>query len=328
MDDIIESIQQDILRPEVGLNTILLKAKLLAYYLKNNRFKEWVKYELDGYSDPDIVPDYRIIHTPLLAYISNGSNGCKNLPISLYKTPDWFRETADKIHFSPGIKTVEEYAVSKHSINFSWVAEQIAIWNLYYNLPGYGGHQCYEVNRPVSSSVFAQILLTVRSRLQDFVLELSDLPWKMPKDSSLLSDQIERLVSLTIYNNAQGGNVATFDQREQQVQNQNNAVHDINIKGDINIGTIQNTNDFIRELQKVKSELSKAGDAQIIDAEILTDADYEIATAIQEAKKATPNKNFVLKAIENAKNLLSKSAGAVELVTALINLIAAGITLF
>lgn len=327
MDDIVESIQQDILRPEVGLNTILLKAKLLAYHLKNNRFKQWVKYELDGYSDPDIVPDYRIIHTRLLAYISNGWNGCKNLPISLYGTPDWFRETADKIHFSPGIKTVEEYAASEDSINFSWAAEQIAVWNLY-NPPGYGGHQCYEVNRPVSSSVFAQILLTVRSRLQDFILELSDLPWKMPKDSSLLSDQIEQLVSLTIYNNAQGGNVATFDQREQQVQNQNNAAHDIKIKGDINIGTIQNTNDFIRELQKVKSELSKAGEAQIIDAEIVTDADYEIATAIHEAKKTTPNKNLVLKSIEQAKNLLSKSASAIEFVTALINLIAAGITLF
>ncbi|MEH2461999.1 AbiTii domain-containing protein [Nostoc sp.] len=327
MDDIVESIQQDILRPEVGLNTILLKAKLLAYHLKNNRFKQWVKYELDGYPDTDILPNYRIIYTPLLAYISNGWNGCKNLPISLYSTPDWFQETADKIHFYPGIKTVEEYAASQNSITFAWSAEQIALWN-YYNPLGSGGHECYEVKRPVSYSVFAQILLTVRSRLQDFVFELSDLPWKMPKDSSLLSDQIEQLVSLTIYNNAQGGNVATFDQREQQVQNQNNAVRDINIKGDINIGTIQNSNDFIRELQKVKSELSKAGDAQIISAEIVTDADYEIATAIQEAKKATPNKNFVLKAIENAKNLLSKSAGAVELVTALINLIAAGITLF
>ncbi|MFM6024371.1 MAG: hypothetical protein ACKPER_15830, partial [Dolichospermum sp.] len=99
-----------------------------------------------------------------------------------------------------------------------------------------------------------------------------------------------------------------------------NAARDINIKGDINIGAIQNTNDFIRELQKVKSELSKAGDAQIIDAEIVTDVDYEIATAIQEAKKPTPDKNFVLQAIEKAKNLLSQNTAAIPLVTALVNL--------
>ncbi|MFM7406256.1 MAG: hypothetical protein ACKO3K_06235 [Cuspidothrix sp.] len=318
MNDIVERIQEEILNPEVALHTILLKAKLLAHDLKNDRLKQWVKYELDGYPDIDKVPDYRIFNTPLLAYIFNGYNGHKSLPISLINTPDWFRETANKIHFYPGIKTVEECAISQDSINFGWSAEYIAIWNEY-NPLGPGGHQCYQVNRPVLPTVFAQILLTVRSRLQDFILELSDIPWKMPKDS-VLNDQIERLVSLTIYNNAQGGNVATFDQRNQKVQNQNNAARDINIKGDINIGAIQNTNDFIRELQKVKSELSKAGDAQIIDAEIVTDVDYEIATAIQEAKKPTPDKNFVLQAIEKAKNLLSQNTAAIPLVTALVNL--------
>ncbi|MBD2570783.1 hypothetical protein [Anabaena lutea] len=326
MDDIVERIQEEILNPEVALHTILLKAKLLAHDLKNDRLKQLVKYELDGYPDIDKVPDYRIFYTPLLAHISNGWNGYENLPISLINTPDWFQKNADKIRFSPGIKTVEEYAASQDSITFSWTANQIAVWNEC-NPLGIGGHQCYQVKKPVSPSIFAQILLTVRSRLQDFILELSDIPWKMPKDLAL-SDQIERLVSLTIYNNAQGGNVATFDQRNQKVQNQNNAARDINIKGDINIGDIQNTNDFIRELQKVKSELSKAGDAQIIDAEIVTDVDYEIATAIQEAKKPTPDKNAVVRPIEKAKNLLSKSAGAMEFVTALMSLIAAGITLF
>ncbi|QSV55828.1 MAG: hypothetical protein HEP80_20140 [Dolichospermum sp. UKL201] len=321
MDDILERIQEEILNPEVALHRILLKAKLLAHDLKNDRLKQWVKYELDGYPDIDKVPDYRILYPQLLAYIFNGYNGHKSLPISLINTPDWFQETADKIRFSPGIKTVEEFAASQENITFNWNAEQIAIWNEY-NPLGRGGHQCYQVRRPVSPSVFAQILLTVRSRLQDFILELSDIPWKIPKDSAL-SDQIERLVSLTIYNNAQGGNMATFDQREQKVQNQNNAARDINIKGDINIGAIQNTNDFIRELQKVKSELSKAGEAEIIDAEIVTDVDYEIATAIQEAKKPTPDKNFVLQTIEKAKNLLSQNPAAVPLVTALVNLSAA-----
>ncbi|MHC5718631.1 MAG: AbiTii domain-containing protein, partial [Nostoc sp.] len=229
MDDIVKSIQQDILNPEVGINTILLKAKLLAHHLKNNRFKRWVKYELDGYQNRDIVPDYRVIYTPLLAYISNGYDGCKNIQISLAHTPDWFQEIADKIHFAPGIKIVEEFSTKDDNIFFNWDAEHIAIWN-HYNPLGYGGHKCYEVRRPVTPSVFAQILLTVRSRLQDFVLELSDLPWKIIKDSAL-SDQIERLVAITIYNNTQGGNVATFDQHGQQVQNQNNAARDINIKG-------------------------------------------------------------------------------------------------
>jgi AbiTii len=40
---IIRQIQDDILSPHSRLESILLKAKVLAYYLGNDDFKEWVK---------------------------------------------------------------------------------------------------------------------------------------------------------------------------------------------------------------------------------------------------------------------------------------------
>jgi hypothetical protein len=326
MNEIVESIQKDILTPEISLSTILLKAKLLAHKLKNDSFKQWVKHELDGYPDYEGVPDYRVIHTPLLGYISNGWNGYDNIPISLYNTPDWFQETANKIHFTEGIQTVEDLALGEDSISFDWTAEQIMIWNRSNrDQLAHGGHQCYQVKRPVTSSIFAQILLTVRSRLQDFVLELSDLPWKV--EDRAMRDQVEKLVSVMIYNDSQGGSVATFDQREQQVYSQNNAARDLYIEGNTNIGKVQDTGEFIHELQKLKNQLFKASESQIIDAELVTDVDYELASAIQEARKPVPNKELVLKPMEKAKNLLSKASGATEFVTAIINLIAAGMTL-
>ncbi|MGI0494999.1 hypothetical protein ACN4EG_24705 [Alkalinema pantanalense CENA528] len=326
MNEIVESIQKDILSSEASLSTILLKAKLLAHKLKNDSFKQWVKHEVDGYPNSKEVPDYRVIHTPLLGYIFNGWNGYSNIPISLYNTPDWFQETANKVHFTEGIQTVEELASREDSISFDWPAEHITIWNLYNQEQlAHGGYQCHQVKRPVTSSVFAQILLTVRSRLQDFVLELSDLPWKV--EDRAMSDQVEKLVSVIIYNNSQGGSVATFDQRDQQVYSQNNAARDIYIEGNTSIGKVQDTAEFIRELQKLKSQLFKAGEAQVIDAELVTDVDYELASAIQEARKPDPNKEAVLKPMEKAKNLLSKASGATEFITAIINLIAAGMTL-
>ena len=54
MDDtvkIIRQIQADILSPQAGMESILLKAKVLAYYLGNDDFKKWVKNELDGYEN-------------------------------------------------------------------------------------------------------------------------------------------------------------------------------------------------------------------------------------------------------------------------------------
>ncbi|MEO1352022.1 MAG: hypothetical protein AAFW84_25010 [Cyanobacteria bacterium J06635_15] len=325
MDEIVESIQKDILSSQVSLSTILLKAKLLAHKLNNDSFKQWVKYEVDGYLNYKEVPDYRIIQTPLLGYIFNGWNGYSNIPISLYNTPDWFQETANEVHFTEGIQTVEELASREDYISFDWSAEQLMVWNLANREQlAHTGHQCRQVKRPVTPSVFAQILLTVRSRLQDFVLELSDLPWRV--EDRAMRDQVEKLVSVVIYNNPQGGSVATFDQREQQVYSQNNAARDIYIEGNTSIGKVQDTGEFIRELQKLKSQLFKAGEAQIIDAELVTDVDYALASAIQEAKKPAPEKDSVLKPMEKAKNLLSKASGATEFVTAIINLIAAGMT--
>lgn len=306
MNEIVESIQKDILSSEVSLSTILLKAKILA-----------IRKCLT----------IRVIHTPLLGYFFNGWNGCSNIPISLYNTPDWFQERANKVHFTKGIQTVGELASREDSISFDWSAEDIAFWNFCNKEQlSHGRYSCHQVKRPVTSSVFAQILLTVRSRLQDFVLELSDSPWEV--EDRAMSDQVEKLVSVIIYNNPQGGSVATFDQREQQVYSQNNAARDIYIEGNTSIGKVQDTAEFIRELQKLKNQLFKAGEAQIIDAELVTDVDYELASAIQEARKLDPNKESVLKPMEKAKNLLSKASGVTEFVTVIINLIAAAMTLF
>jgi len=326
MNEIIESIQKDILNHEIPISVILLKAKILAYELKNDRFKQWVKYEMDGYPNHKDLPDYRIIKTQLFGFIFNGWNGYKNVPISLYGTPDCFQESAGKVHYFQGIKSIERIALKEDSIYFDWTAEQIELWNQFnQDQLAYTGHQCYQVRRPVSSSVFDQILLTVRSRLQDFVLEIIDLPWKVEDRS--VHDRLEKLVSVVIYNNMQGVSVATFDQREQQVCSQNNAARDIYIEGDTYIGKAQNTDEFIRELQKLKNQLFYASENQIIDANLVADVDYELASAIQEARKQTPIKDSVLKPMEKAKDLLSKASGATEFVTAIMNLIAVGMTL-
>jgi hypothetical protein len=327
MNEIVASIQKDILSPEISLSTVLLKAKLLAHTLKNESFKQWVKHEVDGYPNEKDVPDYRIIQTPLLGYIFNGWNGYNNIPISLLHTPDWFQQIADKIYFTRGIQTVEELASAKDSISFDWSAECITFWNACNrDQLSRGGYQCHQVKRPVTPSIFAQIQLTVRSRLQDFVLELSDLPWDLK--SQAMSEQVENLISVNIYNRQQQGvSMATFDQRDQHVYSQNNAARDIYIETN-SINKVQDIGEFIHELQKLKSQLSKAGEDKIIDAELVTDVDYELASAIQEAKKPDANKDSVLTPMKRAENLLGKASGTTEFITAIINLIAAGAAFF
>lgn len=96
---------------------------------------------------------------------------------------------------------------------------------------------------------------TVRSRLQDFILELSDIPWNMG-ERPLASDQIEKLVAVTIYNN-QGETVSTFDQRGQQVQSQNNAARDVNISGGIGVSNNADLVQAVRALRELLDQVEQ-----------------------------------------------------------------------
>lgn len=328
MNDIIERIHQDILDRTVPLCDILLKAKLLAHYLRNEEFSQWIKNELDGYDTQRAVPNYRRLPVESIGIFSDGLDDRLNRPIPRSTIPEHLLENISFIWVYQGVRSVEQLA-QQNRLSGPWPGDWIGTYNRY-NLREYPGLRhatLISADRPIMGSDYAQILYTVRSRLQDFILELSDLPWNIAQGQPP-QGQIEQLVAVTIYNNAQGGNVSTFDQRGQQVQSQNNAAGDVNIAGDININTIQTPSDFIRNLQRVKGELTKASEAQIIDAEIVTDADYEIACAIQEAKKSTPDKKSITEHIDRAKGLLENMTATAGLASALVKLVEAAQKLF
>ena len=116
--------------------------------------------------------------------------------------------------------------------------------------------------------------------------------------------------------------MSIFDQRGQQVNYQYNAA------GNINLGSVQNQAQFVEELGKLKDELSKASEAQVIDAEIFTDADYQMTKAIQKAEKPEPNKKGIMGHLNSAKSILEGVTAASGIVTALNKVIQLSIGLF
>lgn len=105
--------------------------------------------------------------------------------------------------------------------------------------------------------------------------------------------------------------MAVFDQRGQHVTYQYNAA------GNIDIDSVQNRIELISELEKLKAELSRAASTHVIDAEVVTDADYQISEAIQQAKKPDPDKKTITDHLKEAKALIEGVTAAGGLVTAL-----------
>ena len=322
MNNIVKVIQNDILDLETDISSILLKAKVLAYQLKNDNFKKWISSELDGYQDNSVLPHYRILKTYPFADISSRYIEYKRIQISLSNMPDIFKKSAMEVRLVHGIKTVEELSLRNGMIEFPMSREEIELWTWSYFEPMdiyFGGYRCLQIIRPVASEIFKQIIFTIRSHLQDFILELDNLNWNIENNELSTQKIIDKLVNIHIYHSL--GNMTTFNQQSQQVQNQNNAGHNIYNSNKISTN-INSKVEIHHELKRLKTEIIKAGYTETIDASVAEDVEHQLSCVIQEIKKPKPNKNSILERMKASKDLLKDVSGVTALVTGITNLIA------
>ncbi len=228
MDDIIERIQQDILDRKVSLSDILLKAKVLGYRLKNDEFKKWVKSELDGYMEQADVPDYRILTSYPVGTLTNGARTYTNDPVQTIILPPDLQDEWTKVHITEGVRAVEELS-GENNLGAQWPQSRVSYFNALRARKLGDSYGYSSISLPLPGHAFTQILTTVRSRLQDFILEISDLPWKVDSNSQLPKEEVQRLVNQIILHNHAGVNMTTFNQQGQHVNAQYNAGRDINI---------------------------------------------------------------------------------------------------
>jgi len=116
--------------------------------------------------------------------------------------------------------------------------------------------------------------------------------------------------------------MSVFDQRGQIVTYQYNSA------GNINFDSVQNRVDLVGELEKLKAEIYKAGDAQVIEAEIVTDAQYQIQKAVDQAKKPEASQHSILGHLGKAKDVMKGIVDAGGLVTGIMKAIELAQNLF
>jgi AbiTii len=203
---IIKQIQDDILSQQTGLESILLKAKVLAHYLGNDDFKKWVKNELDGYTldscPANELPDYRIKDSIIIGTFSNGVYIQKNTTIAVNNFAPELRDILSKMLISQGVTSLEELA-KKEQVSAPLPRELINEYNrLNAKSLSQGYYQLMEAYRPITGAGISQILGTIRSRLQDFILEISS-NWDI--DSGKIPvERVDKIFQFTIINNHAG----------------------------------------------------------------------------------------------------------------------------
>lgn len=240
--NIVKQIQSDIINPQISLETILLKAKVLAHYLEDDELKNWVKNELDGYSNADELPDYRISRTALLGTFYNGVYKHSNRIISVMTIPPELREYVGKVYFHQSIVGLEGMAKNKNSRN-PMPGDWVDIYNAFNaESLSHGYYQLIEAYHPITDTSIVQTLGAIRSRLQDFVLEISNLPWDMANDPPP-SEQIAKLFQVTIYHNSGEINMSDLQQK-------NGDTYNVGQAGAVGKYARSDANTFIQSEQK------------------------------------------------------------------------------
>ncbi len=165
-DEIIDVLGAD----EPNLTNALLKTKILLHKLGKSDLIEWVNNEINGYSEAAEVPPYRAVDAQVLANFSNGAYQYTRHPIPLSHLDKDYRESLESTKLRQSLGVLEEFASNDSG------SIQSAIPLEANHLLGKGLDSSYHIQRAwceISTTAITQILIEVRSRLLDFILELS-----------------------------------------------------------------------------------------------------------------------------------------------------------
>lgn len=219
----LNSLKSDVVNPTILLSTILLKAKIVAFYLENKEFKDWLEFELNGYPQANnSLPIYRHIPCNSLGnFVGPFGRELKNIVIPKSVLPEEMRIYASHLFLTEPISSFEtNLNESDPDMGIAWPGDWVR--KVYLNI--FSGYSLMYAWKPVSNSTIRSVINSVRSRLLDFILILEAEFPEILEDKSFTqtnSEKVSSIVQNTFYGGSQviaaGLNV---DQTVVQIQGQ------------------------------------------------------------------------------------------------------------
>ena len=201
IDEIIELLSAD----AGNLTEALIKTKILLHKIGQKDLVEWVNNELNGYDDPDLVPEYRILGAQVLGNLASIAWQVTAHPIPVMHLSDSYRESLEVAKMAEPLAVLEQFASGKDKKLRRPIPLE-ANFELGKTLAD--GVQIQSAWSEIQISGVTRILTTVRSRLLDFLLELNE-----EFGGDLDDEQVEKLAKTSnaenIFNHAIFGDNAT-----------------------------------------------------------------------------------------------------------------------
>jgi hypothetical protein len=197
----------------------LVKTKVLLHQLGRKDLVEWVNNEINGYDDNAPLPAYRILEAGVRGDVSNGVYSYSSHPLPTLHLEKNVRERFEKVEMRDSIAVLERLADDdKQGLQRPLPIEACALFSKALT----GGYQVQRAWCALGVGRMAQILSQVRSKLLDFLLELSE---RIGEDMS--EEEVKRVAQSpetgSMFNHAIFGDNVTIlvgDHGQQTVKNE------------------------------------------------------------------------------------------------------------
>lgn len=171
--DLLAEIQAAAVDPQQSVSNLLRMCQILAFRLKHEPFKEWVKHELNGYPDDATLPAYRANVAAELKAQTFGpfNSGVSGIQVPIGAIPEAARDAARRVEFSQGVAALESLVEGANERGRGTLTQPLPVeWALQTEIMEM--HQTARMWKEVPINAVVGILDQVRNRALTFVLEI------------------------------------------------------------------------------------------------------------------------------------------------------------
>jgi AbiTii len=269
----------------------LLKTKILLHQIGKKELVGWVNNELSGYPDSDTVPPYRILPSQVLANVSNMAWEATSHPIPLGHLKEANRETFTKSRMTQSLAALEDLARKDGHVIRPIPMELNASL-------GKGLANEFRIQRAwceISVHDIKDIIVNVRSRLLDFLLELKGNVGE-PASESELKERATLFDTTNLFNNSIFGDNTTI------------------VVGNRNVQTVSytdSTENVIDEVRKLIADVNRALPSSGLSNSVQQKAEGALSELEAAAGAPTVDTGRVRRGLESLKHVMEHAAGHV-----------------
>ncbi len=214
----IKQLIEDLTFNKISLNQALTRAKIIAYKINNDDFKEWLVGEINGdYKDREL-PKYKIISCDIYAEVAIPFQGTKTIPMDVTLVKDLAGDYSfNEMRITQSIGTLELGQSQSKKNQYGYDYFPMDLTNQFKKMTT-DGDRIIAIKRRIQLSQIDYILEQTKQRLLDTLLELNE---KFPDlendyvDSNFNNQKVQNIITQNIYGN--NSNIAVGDNINQSI---------------------------------------------------------------------------------------------------------------